>query len=84
MTAGKAYIWHMPLKLAWATTVHKSQGQSLDLVKISLDSTMFAEGQAYVALSRCRTLQGLSLSALDPGSIRSSAKVLEFYKALER
>lgn len=77
------YCWHMPLKLAWATTIHKSQGLSLDCVKISLDHTVFADGQAYVACSRARTLAGLSLLAYDPKSIRASKKVVDFYKKLE-
>jgi ATP-dependent DNA helicase PIF1 len=77
------YCWHMPLKLAWATTIHKSQGLSLDCVKISLDHTVFADGQAYVACSRARTLAGLSLLFYDPKSIRANKKVVEFYKKLQ-
>ena len=76
------YAWHMPLKLAWATTIHKSQGLSLDCVKICLDHTVFADGQAYVACSRARTLAGLSLVKYDPKSIRANQKVVDFYKKL--
>lgn len=76
-----AYAWVCPLRLAWATTVHKSQGQTLDCVQISLDSSVFAEGQAYVAVSRARCLRGLSLSAFDPAVVRANAAVLEFYEA---
>lgn len=75
-----AYAWAIPLKLAWATTVHKSQGQSLDLVKASIDKSVFADGQAYVAISRARTLEGLTLTAFDPASVRASDKVTEFYE----
>ncbi len=74
------YAWSIPLKLAWATTVHKSQGQSLDFVKASLDKTVFAEGQAYVAVSRARTLEGLTLASFDPSVVRASAKVMVFYE----
>ena len=73
------YAWSIPIKLAWATTVHKSQGQSLDYVKASLDKTVFAEGQAYVAVSRARSLEGLTLASFDPIVVRASEKVLDFY-----
>lgn len=79
-TRAYAYAWVMPLKLAWATTVHKSQSQSLDCLKVSLDSSVFADGQAYVAVSRARSLEGLTLSVFRPEVIRSSARVKAFYE----
>ncbi|MFN4024443.1 MAG: ATP-dependent RecD-like DNA helicase [Hyphomonas sp.] len=57
----------MPLRLAYAVTIHKAQGLTLDNVYIDFDSGMFAHGQAYVAFSRARTLEGLEISrALRP------------------
>lgn len=58
----KGAVTRMPLRLAYATTVHKSQGLSLDEVQVSLASWMFSKpGMTYVALSRCRTLEGLRI-----------------------
>ncbi|HHT04100.1 MAG TPA: AAA family ATPase [Bacteroidales bacterium] len=67
-----------PIKLAWAITIHKSQGLTFD--KIIIDSNKaFASGQVYVALSRCRTLEGIILtSAFNPESIIKDQKLVEF------
>ncbi len=51
-----------PVKLAWALTIHKAQGKTFDRVTVDLSSGIFAPGQLYVALSRCRTLKGISLT----------------------
>jgi ATP-dependent DNA helicase PIF1 len=50
-----------PLRLAWAVTIHKAQGKTFDKVYIDIGSGTFAHGQLYVALSRCRTLEGITL-----------------------
>ena len=67
-----------PLKLAWAITIHKSQGLTFDKAIIDARAS-FAHGQVYVALSRCRTLEGIVLSTpLSELSIKSDHTVREF------
>jgi len=77
------YVSQIPLRLAYALSVHKSQGQTLDCVEIALDRSFFAENQAYVALSRVRSFAALSLSNFDPRCIKSNPRVCDFYKRLQ-
>jgi ATP-dependent DNA helicase PIF1 len=67
-----------PLRLAWAMTIHKAQGLTLDKVYLDVSRRLFAHGQAYVALSRCRTLEGLELSRpLQPSDIISDPRIFD-------
>ena len=67
-----------PLKLAWAITIHKSQGLTFDRAIIDAQAA-FAHGQVYVALSRCRTLEGMVLSSpLSPRAVKTDKTVLRF------
>jgi len=72
-----------PLKLAWAITIHKSQGKTFDKVIIELGKGAFEFGQTYVALSRCRTLGGIVLKRpIKPNDIMVDERVVEYYESL--
>ena len=71
-----ASIKQIPLRLAWAITVHKSQGMSLDSAEIDL-SKSFEYGMGYVALSRVRSLDGLFLKGIHPRSLNMHPKVVQ-------
>jgi len=71
----------LPLKLAWAITIHKSQGKTFDKVIIDLGKGAFEHGQTYVALSRCRSLEGIVLKRrLRQQDVLTDERVVEFYE----
>ncbi|MBT8191066.1 MAG: ATP-dependent RecD-like DNA helicase, partial [Bacteroidia bacterium] len=69
-----------PLKLAWAITIHKSQGKTFDNIIIDLGKGAFDYGQTYVAMSRCRTMEGITLKKkITPRDIMVDQAVIEYY-----
>ena len=74
-TCPRAWVKQIPLTLAWALTIHKSQGATLESALIDLGSQIFAPGQTYVALSRVKSINGLYLLAFDPTRIHVHPKL---------
>jgi ATP-dependent DNA helicase PIF1 len=74
----------IPLRLAWACTTHKAQGCSLDSALVDIGSGNFEFGQAYVALSRARSLEALYVHDFDPIAFKAHPKVKAFYHSMVR
>ena len=72
----------IPLIHAWAITIHKAQGMSLEYIQTDIGKSIFEYGQAYVVLSRIKSLDGLSLIDIDYSKIRANPKVIKFYESL--
>jgi len=75
-------IKQYPLQLAWALTIHKIQGATLNMAQMDIGTSIFEYGQTYVAMSRVKSLEGLYLSDFNPNKIRANPKVLQFYKTI--
>lgn len=72
----------IPLIHAWAITIHKAQGMSLEYIQTDIGKSIFEYGQAYVVLSRIRDIEGLSLIDIDYSKIKANPKIIDFYKSL--
>lgn len=72
-------VGQLPLCLAWALTIHKIQGATMNMAEIDVGHSVFEYGQTYVALSRIKTLDGLYLSSFHPSKIKANPKVVTFY-----
>jgi ATP-dependent DNA helicase PIF1 len=73
----------LPIILAWALSIHKAQGQTLERVKVDLRK-VFEKGQAYVALSRATSMAGLQVMSFDPSKVLAHDRVRNFYAGLSR
>jgi ATP-dependent DNA helicase PIF1 len=74
--------FQIPLIYAWAITIHKAQGMTLEFLKTDIGSSIFEYGQAYVVLSRIKNLDGLSLINIDYSKIKAHPKILKYYEEL--
>ena len=77
-------VQQLPLIYAWAITIHKAQGVTLDKAYIDIGEQIFECGQSYVALSRIKTLEGLYLKNFDFTKIKVNKNVKEYYNTLEK
>ena len=73
----------IPLIPAWAITIHKAQGMSLEYIETDIGNSIFEYGQAYVVLSRIKNLEGLSLINIDYSRIKANPKIIKFYENLK-
>jgi ATP-dependent DNA helicase PIF1 len=73
---------YLPLRVAYATSIHRSQGQTIDYAEMDLGSSVFAYGQGYTAISRCKKMENIKLLDIDADSFKCDPKVIKFYKDL--
>lgn len=76
----KNYICFLPIKLAYAISIHKSQGASIDCIEIDLGDDIFVSGQTYTALSRATNINNIRIINIERNSFFINKKILEFYK----
>jgi len=73
-------VSQFPISYAWATTIHKIQGTTLDCAEIDIGEHIFTYGQSYVALSRLKSIDGLYLKKFSKKNIQVHPKVSSFYQ----
>ena len=73
----------MPIKLAYALSIHKSQGMTLDSVEIDIGKNIFASGQAYTAISRAKKLENIKITDISQNSFILNNEVLKFYSRID-
>jgi len=78
--AEKSYISHIPLKVSYALSIHKSQGMTIDAVEIDLGDNIFTCGQAYTALSRAKSLASIKIIDVSKESFKMNPHVKAFYR----
>jgi ATP-dependent DNA helicase PIF1 len=77
-------VSQIPLCLAWALTIHKIQGSTLQMAEMDIGKSVFEYGQTYVALSRIKSLDGLYLSEFNPHRIKANSDVVAFYESFPK
>lgn len=77
------YVCYLPVKLAYALSIHRSQGMTIDALEIDIGSKIFAPGQAYTAISRAMSLNSIKIKNISKKSFIVDPSVIEFYKTIE-
>jgi ATP-dependent DNA helicase PIF1 len=80
----KSYISHMPLKVSYALSIHKSQGMTIDALEIDLGENIFTCGQAYTALSRAKSLKNIKVIDVSKQSFKINPYVKAFYSKITK
>jgi ATP-dependent DNA helicase PIF1 len=80
ISSKSSYIIHMPIRICYALSIHKSQGMTIDALELDLGPNIFTCGQSYTALSRARKLSSIKIIDIDKDSFRTNIDVKNFYK----
>jgi ATP-dependent DNA helicase PIF1 len=75
----KSFIYHMPVRICYALSIHKSQGMTIDALEIDLGPNIFTCGQSYTALSRAKKLSSIKIIDVNKDSFKTNTYVKEFY-----